>query len=357
MNHKIRDFKRSRQCNDKPGGNRLLLNNRPIPVAVLAIVMLHAPAAMPATGIEQIQELIAEERLDEALRLTNNELRRDEADVNYQFMKGLILIRLNRLEQAVDVFTDITDSHPELPEPYNNLAVIYAALGDLDKARQALQEAINTHPSYATAHENIGDIYAKLASEAYNQALQLDQENVTAKAKLSLINDLFSVPKPKQETRLAEAVEDAPSQGQEEQTAPPETEMAPAEPAPPEETADRTALKEEIVESVKETVNDWAEDWSSQDVEAYLSHYGPDYTPPGGQTLAGWKQERRERLSGPRFIRLDISEMQVELLGEDYAQATFMQKYQSDTYSDLVSKLLLFSRVDGRWLIVQEATK
>lgn len=336
----------------------MILNNRPIPVAVLTIVMLYAPAAMPATGIEQIQELIAEERLDEALRLTNNELRRDEADVNFQFMKGLILIRQNRLEEAVDVFTGITDSHPELPEPYNNLAVIYAALGDLDKARQALQEAINTHPSYATAHENIGDIYAKLASEAYNQALQLDQENVTAKAKLSLINDLFSVPKPKQETQLAEVVEDAPpAQVQEEQAAPPETEMAAGEPAAPEATADRTELEQEIVESVKETVNNWAKAWSSQDVEAYLSHYGAGYTPSAGQTLADWKRERRERLSGPRFIRLDISEMQVELLGEDYAQATFMQKYQSDTYSDLVSKLLLFSRVDGRWLIVQEATK
>lgn len=335
-------------------------NNSPIAIAVLAvIVMLHAPAAMPATGIDRIQALLAEERLDEALRLTNEELSRDATDVNYQFMKGLILTRLNRLEQAVDVFTGITESHPELPEPYNNLAVIHAALGDLDKARQALQEAINTHPSYATAHENIGDIYAKLASQAYNQALQLDQQNVTAKAKLSLINDLFSVPKPKQETALAEAVEETPPlQEETEQPTPPaEPAAAPAEPAAPKETVDRQARQQKIVEAVKATVNKWAEDWSSQDVEAYLSHYGAEYTPPAGQALADWQEERRERLSGPRFIRLDVSELRVELLGEDYAQATFMQKYQSDTYSDLVTKLLLFSRQDGRWLIVQEATK
>ncbi|MEX2523662.1 MAG: tetratricopeptide repeat protein [Gammaproteobacteria bacterium] len=334
-------------------------NNSPIAIAVLAvIVILHVPAAMPATGIDRIQALLAEGKLDEALRLTNEELSRDAADVNYQFMKGLILTRLNRLEQAADVFTGITESHPELPEPYNNLAVIYAALGDLDKARQALQEAINTHPSYATAHENIGDIYAKLASQAYNQALQLDQENITAKAKLSLINDLFSVPKTKQETVLAEAVEETPPlQEETEQPTPAEPAAVPAEPVAPKETVDRQAQEQEMVEAVKATVNKWAEAWSSQDVEAYLSHYGAEYTPPAGQALADWREERRERLSGPRFIRLDVSELRVELLGEDYAQATFMQKYQSDTYSDLVTKLLLFSRQDGRWVIVQEATK
>jgi tetratricopeptide (TPR) repeat protein len=72
--------------------------------------------------------------------------------------------------------------------------VIYASLGDYDKARELLERAINTHPAYATAYENIGDIYAKLASHAYNQALELDRENNTARAKLSLVNDLFSRP-------------------------------------------------------------------------------------------------------------------------------------------------------------------
>ena len=53
--------------------------------------------------------------------------------------------------------------------------------------------AIRTNPSYATAHENLGDIYAKLASQAYNKALQLDAANATSvKPKLALIRELFS---------------------------------------------------------------------------------------------------------------------------------------------------------------------
>ena len=107
----------------------------------------------------------------------------------------MILTRLDELDKARDLFVELTREHQDLPEPYNNLAVIYASQGDFEKAQDALQQAINTHPSYATAHENMGDIYAKMASNAYNQALQLDADNTSAKAKLSLVNDLFFVPK------------------------------------------------------------------------------------------------------------------------------------------------------------------
>ena len=71
--------------------------------------------------------------------------------------------------------------------------MLYANQNQLDKARTALEMAIRTNPSYATAHENLGDIYAKLASQAYNKALQLDAANATSvKPKLALIRELFS---------------------------------------------------------------------------------------------------------------------------------------------------------------------
>jgi tetratricopeptide (TPR) repeat protein len=90
------------------------------------------------------------------------------------------------------VFSKLTEDYPELPEPYNNLAVIYAQQKQYDKAKQALEMAIRTHPSYATAHENLGDIYARLASQAYDKALQIDSSNSSAQNKLALIRDLMS---------------------------------------------------------------------------------------------------------------------------------------------------------------------
>ncbi len=113
-------------------------------------------------------------------------------DARARFLKGLILTEQNKPNDAIKVFTALTDDYPELPEPYNNLAVLYASQGQYDKARKALEMAIRTHPSYAIAHENLGDVYAKMASEAYDKALQLDRGNAAAQTKLAMIKDLFS---------------------------------------------------------------------------------------------------------------------------------------------------------------------
>src|SRR6266550_3308925 len=110
---------------------------------------------------------------------------------------SMLMARLNRFSlrrvpEAIQVFTGLTEDFPELPEPYNNLAVLYASQGNYDKAKSALELAIHTHPSYATAHENLGDIYAQLASRAYDRALQLDKGNTSAQVKLALVKELFS---------------------------------------------------------------------------------------------------------------------------------------------------------------------
>src|SRR3990172_7908831 len=69
---------------------------------------------------------------------------------------------------------------------------ILAAKAQYEKARAALEQSIRTHPSYATAYENLGDVYAKLASQAYDKALQLDSSNSTTQNKLALIRDLIT---------------------------------------------------------------------------------------------------------------------------------------------------------------------
>jgi len=121
-------------------------------------------------------------------------------------MKGLVLTRLDRYRDAEKVFIQLTADNPELPEPFNNLAVVYAAQGKYTEAEEALKNAINTHPSYATAHENLGDIYAKMASRAYNQALELDTSNKAAREKLSLVNELISAPPGPEKTVVASAI-------------------------------------------------------------------------------------------------------------------------------------------------------
>src|SRR4029450_2511152 len=124
----------------------------------------------------------------------NKVLAQKPKDPQARFLKGLILTEQGNSKEAVEIFTKLTQDYPELPEPYNNLAVIYASQGQYDKARAALEQSIRTHPSYATAYENLGDVYAKLASQAYGKALQLDASNTGAQNKLSLVRELAGGP-------------------------------------------------------------------------------------------------------------------------------------------------------------------
>jgi len=176
-------------------------------MAALAALLIFLGSAVCGTAVwaDEYQEgsrLYKEGKRAEALDRLNSFLAQHPKDARARFLTGVILTEQNKIQDAIKVFTELTQDYPELPEPYNNLAVLYAGLGDYDKARKSLEMAIRTHPSYAVAHENLGDIYATLASQAYDKALQLDSSNATARKKLALIKELFPV---KSAATLAEA--------------------------------------------------------------------------------------------------------------------------------------------------------
>ena len=145
-----------------------------------------------ADEIQDINTLFKQGQHDQAMERINTYLSKKPKDAQGRFLKGLILTEQKKTNDAISIFTALTEDYPELPEPYNNLAVLYAGQAQYDKARIALEMAIRTHPSYATAHENLGDIYAKMASQAYDRALQLDKSNPSTQTKLALIKDLFT---------------------------------------------------------------------------------------------------------------------------------------------------------------------
>ena len=108
-----------------------------------------------------------------------------------RFLKGVLLADSNRDIEAIALFETLSEDYPDLAEPYNNLAALYARGGDYAKARAALEQALRTNPAYATAHENLGDVYARLASQSYNRAQQLEAGNKTVPPKLALVRQLF----------------------------------------------------------------------------------------------------------------------------------------------------------------------
>ena len=160
-------------------------------VAALASVFLLAVMAPAnADDLADVGRLMRAGQSSEALARVDAFLAKNPRDMQMRFIKGVVLTEQGKTAEAITIFTKLTEDHPDLPEPYNNLAVLFAASGQYDKARVALDMAIRTNPSYATAYENLGDVHAKLASQAYDKALQLDSGNSNAKSKLTLLRTL-----------------------------------------------------------------------------------------------------------------------------------------------------------------------
>lgn len=162
--------------------------------AVLMLVLGWAGSAR-ADQYADVNALLRQGRGDEALAKADAYVSANPRDPQMRFLRGVILTNQGKQADAISAFTALTQEFPELPEPYNNLAALYAAQSEFAKARDALETAIQRNPNYATAHENLGDVYVRLAAQSYTKAQQLDKRNTAIAPKLALLREVF-LPKP-----------------------------------------------------------------------------------------------------------------------------------------------------------------
>lgn len=296
-----------------------------------------------ADELKDISKLADQGQTAVALDRINTFIAANPKNAQALFMKGVLLAEQGRRDEAIKSFTEVTERFPNLPEPYNNLAVLYADQGQFDKARKALETAIKTHPSYATAHENLGDIYARMASEAYDKALQLDTANTRAQGKLSLIKDLFGTG-----NKTTIAAKD-PSKAT---SAPANTTTAAT--ATPAETK-KTNSADNNVDRITTAVNEWAQAWANKDLNRYFASYADDFKPAKGQDYKAWEKQRRERINAPSKISIELNNLVVTANEGNTAKARFKQIYQADKRSAIrTSKTLLLKKSGDNWLITEE---
>lgn len=172
-----------------------------VALGALALALaLSTPAIHAADPLRDVRSLLQQGQAARALSSVERFVAANPRNAEARFLQGVALAELKRPNDAIAVFRKLTEDYPNLPEPYNNLAVLYAGQRDYDKARDALERAIRTHPSYATAHSNLGDLYAQLANEAYERALALDngraapRRAATTQPPLALIRELGPAP-------------------------------------------------------------------------------------------------------------------------------------------------------------------
>lgn len=315
-------------------------------LAAIAACTILFSSQVFATEVQDINQQFRKGDLSGALDRANRYLAKNPKDAQARFLKGLILADQGKTNDAITVFTGLTEDYPELPEPYNNLAVLYASQNKYEAAKSALEMAIRTHPSYATAHENLGDIYAKMASIAYDKALALDSKNATAQTKLALIQEMIQGQPGKTSSSKSVAAATA---------AKPVAKTVVADTTASKPVATKPAATSTNNSAVEAAVTRWAQAWSARNMDTYLAAYASDYA-ASGMTRSSWEAQRRARITGPKSIEVNISDLQIAQQG-DAATATFSQEYTSNLLKSTVIKTLKLALQNGEWRIVSETTR
>lgn len=352
------------------------MHSRALLATLWLLLATLAPAARSAGDeLQDIAQLIDRKQPQQASARLDDYLRAHPQDSEARFLQGVALSELKQTDAAIRVFSELTRKHPSWPEPYNNLAVLYAGRGEFERARQTLETALRTHPSYAAVHDNLSGIYAAMASEAYGKALKTGTAAPRAQPRLAMVTlpsagkppmILAAAPQPvaAQPVKPVMTVSERPSTP----VAPAKPAAAAPVPAPAKAETPRPAppiVKAEVdvpaddgnaVQEVENTVKGWAQAWSRQNVDGYLDYYAASFKTPKGENRREWEKQRRSRIKAPKSIEVAVSNIKTEIDG-NRATASFKQSYRADRIAKRTSKTLILQKRGDRWLIVQELAR
>lgn len=320
------------------------------------------PSAAPYENeLNQVREMIRMGRYSQALEQLDILIQQAPEMAQVRFLKGVALAERGQINQAIAEFRFLATTYPFLPEPFNNLAVLYTHQKQYDLARETLLKAIETHTSYATAYQNLSNIYAMMAGAAYDKALGLKADK-QQQPDLQLLSNLHSADFIKAEEAVVASVEmptDRPAQPVEREPEPEQQAVPVAEP-PVVPAAEPVPEQPDAVEEnadIAAFIDTWKTAWSAQDVPAYLRCYGANFRLPARyKTRAAWEKARRWVISRPASIDVVVQNLNITREGENRASATFRQVYRSDRYQDQVQKTLSLQKVGAGWKIVDETS-
>ena len=283
------------------------------------------------TDINEIKLLLKNGKYKIAENIINGAIEENLNNPEILFYKGIIETNLGKTNQAIDTFRGLTERFPELPEPFNNLAVLYAEKGQFRLAKEILEQAIKTNPSYLTAHINLGDIFTKMASEAYNKALEIDKSNNIAITKLSMITQLFNY-NPNTKNTVIDSVNTK------------------------KEVKITKLSKKELKKVILNSIENWKTAWEIKDVESYFDSYSSNFIYPNNMTKSQWQKYRTNRILPKKIISISISNIKFKFKKEKII-ATFTQNYKSGRLNQTSNKNLTFVAESGQWFIVEETSK
>jgi hypothetical protein len=291
------------------------------------LIFLFILSSLPGTGfatgnIQNLQLLIEQKSYQQAIDSGELLLEAHAGEPEIEFLTAYAYQMSRQQKKAIAHYQNLIRLHPNLPEPRNNLAMIYLSEGDYDKASELLVNAINTHHSYATAYANLSSIYTGVASEAYRRAVSESNEPVNYASKIELIalSRLTTVSQGKIVANISEP-----------------------------ELTENPDIGSELVERVI----GWAQAWSEKDLDTYIDYYSAEHKLDFA-THQDWIEHRKQRILRAGFIKIGVSDFQVRAQTKNLAIVDFQQSFDSHNYSDRVVKRLGLSRINSEWKITDE---
>ena len=161
--------------------------------AIVLLLCLYASAAL-ADNTAAVVEQLRDGKLAQAMASANRQLTKNPRDVRMRFIQAVIQQQAGQTAAAISTYQRLALNYPDLVEVHNNLAAIYLAQGQSEKARETLETAKRTSRSHAVTYEKLGDIYEEIARRSYAQVLQLEDGNKELAPELRPILQLIDLP-------------------------------------------------------------------------------------------------------------------------------------------------------------------
>jgi len=210
-------------------------------------------------------------------------------DPKGRFIKGLIWRKQNKGAESDRGFAALSRDYPSC-RALQQSRVLFAAQGEYEKARQQLELSIRTHAELRDCVRNLGDVYTKLASQAYDKALQFDSSTPRQEQAVAHPRLMSSNVAPRASQRFCGSVAGAAALPRQRPRW-----RRPRRPSPPRSTVCPTGnpRRQSLQKggaprggdgaAVLQTVSRLGERLSNQKVESYLAFYASDFKTPKGE--------------------------------------------------------------------------
>lgn len=126
-----------------------------------------ASQSQKAHELDPVNELLNQGKVDDAWREVNKILENDPDNIVAKNVKGNVLGRgYGQLDEAIKIFKEIVDEHPEFSSAWENMGIAYAIKKDFTNAERCLLKALELSPDNDNIKLNLYYMYMDKGDEA-----------------------------------------------------------------------------------------------------------------------------------------------------------------------------------------------